>query len=382
MNSKKVTIALLGMYLLPWGIQYLINNFMSVYVAALPFATDKTVGEVLGIAALVTCLSQTVWPYVAGKAKNKSNVLFLSLILMAATSLLFLKPTMTKMFLYISVILFNACFMAHQPLIDTICSEIHYKTKFSFGFFRSFASLGYGIAGFVLVALPHDNPALFFVYTAVLALVSAIFSKMVKSPRVFNGEEDKGKNIFNSAYIKFLIYTLILYIGNSGMSAFFAVYFTSPEGLGGSLGFLSLIMGISAFAEWLIVMFYSKFAEKIKAKYTFFMIAFLGVFRSIVIYLAPTPGIAVITMVFNCMWFGLLWATVTPYIKKIVPAEGNAFAQGLWTVVSSGAGTFIGSYASGIYAEAFGQKSLFLAVAILMGVLALLTPVLIEEKKG
>ncbi len=86
-------------------------------------------------------------------------------------------------------------------------------------------------------------------------------------------------------------------------------------------------------------------------------------------------------MVFNCMWFGMLWSTVTPYIKKIVPAEGNAFAQGLWTVVASGVGTFIGSYISGIFAENFGQKNLFLAIVALMGVLAILTPFLIEEKK-
>ena len=73
MNSKRVTFSLLGMYLLPWGIQYLVNNFMSVYVASFPFSTEKTVGEILGIGALVTCLAQAAWSYIAGKAKNKAK---------------------------------------------------------------------------------------------------------------------------------------------------------------------------------------------------------------------------------------------------------------------------------------------------------------------
>ena len=86
-------------------------------------------------------------------------------------------------------------------------------------------------------------------------------------------------------------------------------------------------------------------------------------------------------MVFSCIWYGLLWASVTPYIKRIVPAEGNALAQGVWTVVSFGAATFVGSYVSGVYAECFGQRSLFLAISILMGILALMTPFLIEKEK-
>lgn len=153
MKSKRITLALIVLYFLPWGIQYLINNFMSVYVASLPFATEKTVGEVIGLGAIITCISQTVWPYFAGKAKNKSNVLCLSLMLLAGISLLFLNGAMTKPVLLVCVVLFYSCFMVHQPLIDTICSEIYQKTDFKFGFFRSFASLGYGIVGVVLMFL-------------------------------------------------------------------------------------------------------------------------------------------------------------------------------------------------------------------------------------
>ena len=228
--------------------------------------------------------------------------------------------------------------------------------------------------------LPNKSPTSIFVYTAVVAAITAVFSKMIRAPRVYNAPEEKNKNIFNSAYIRFLIYAFVLGTGCSSISAFFAVYFTSPEGLGGSIEMFSMIMGLSAFVEWLIVMFYSKISKKISAKYTFFIIAVAGVFRSLVIYLAPVPAVAALSVVFNCIWYGLLWANLAPYIKSIVPAEGNAFAQGIWAVVSHGVGAFVGSYLSGIYADAFGQRNLFLAIAIMMGVLALFTPALIEDK--
>lgn len=380
MKNKKLTFSLLGIYMLPWGIQYLINNFMSVYVASLPFGNEKTIGEILAIGAVVTCISQAIWSYFAGKAKNKANVLCMSLVFLTAISLIFLKSGMNKPLLYISVVLLYSCFMAHQPLVETICTEVHQQTSLSFGFFRSFASLGYAIAGIVLLFLPHKNPSLIFVYSAILAAVSAVFSKMVHAPRVYNAPEEKNKNIFNSAYIKFMIYTFVLGTGCSSITAFFAVYYTSPGGLGGDLGTFSLILGIASFVEWIVVMLYSKISGKIKAKYTFFIIAVAGVFRSLFIYIAPTPEVASLSMVFNCIWYGLLWATLAPYIKRIVPAEGNAFAQGLWAVVAHGAGAFFGSYMSGIYADAFGQRNLFLAIAVMMGVLALLTPVLVDDK--
>lgn len=380
MKSKKITVALLGMYMFSWGIQYLINNFIPVYVSSLPFATEKTVGEVLAIGAIVTCISQIVWPYIAGKAKNKANVFFTSLILLIAFCTLFLNNAMTKPLLFVCVVLLYSVLMVHQPLTDTICTEIHQQTKFSFGFFRSFASLGYALTGFVLVILPHEDPTSVFVYTAVIAAVTAIFSKMIYAPRAYNKPEDKNKNVFNSTYIRFLIYTFVLGVACNSISAFFAVYFTSPEGLGGSIGMFSIIMGAGAFVEWIIVMLYSKVSERINPKFTFFFIAFAGVFRSLVIYLAPTPAVASLSMVFNCIWYGFLWATLAPYIKRIVPAEGNSFAQGLWTMVSHGAGAIVGSYVSGVYAEAFGQRNLFLAIAVMMGVLALFTPVLVEDK--
>ncbi len=302
MNNKRITLTLIVLYLLPWGMQCLINNFMSVYVASLPFATEKTVGEVIGLGAIITCISQTVWPYWAGKSKNKSNVLCLSLVMLTAVSLLFLNGAMTKVILFATVVLFYSCFMVHQPLIDTICSEIHYKTRFSFGFFRSFASLGFGVMGIVLAFLPNDNPKIFFVYIAILAGVSAIFSKLVRAPRVENTQTEKNKNIFNATYIKFLIYTFFLFIGCAGITNFFSVYYTSPEGLGGSLSTLSMLIGAGALVEWLVVLLVAKFAEKVKAKYIFTAIAFSGIFRSLVIYIAPGPGVASLSLVFSCIW--------------------------------------------------------------------------------
>ena len=77
-----------------------------------------------------------------------------------------------------------------------------------------------------------------------------------------------------------------------------------------------------------------------------------------------------------------LWAAVTPYVKSIVPPDGNAFAQGVWNVAASGLGSFLGSFVGGRLAEAFGLRTLFLIVTFVLLALALLTPLLIKKKES
>ncbi len=376
--KTKTSVALVALYLLPWGIQCLVNNFMPVYVASLPFATERTVGEVVGLGAVITALSQLAWAFFAGKSRNKSNVLALSLLFLGASSLLFLSEDMTRARLFLFVILFYSAYMAHQPLIDTIASENYHKTGRSFGFFRSFASLGYAVMGLVFTLLPNENPKIFFLYCAVLAILSLVFSKTVSAKEEVKKEKSSGR-VFTTRFVLFLVYTFLLFVCSSSISAFFSVYFTGEEYLGGSVGIFSLLVSVSAVAEWLLVILFARWIPKMRSKWVFTLIPLSGIFRAFFIYIAKTPLVASLSFIFCAVWFGILWAAVTPYVKKSVDSGANAMGQGLFTVVSSGAGGFFGSFVSGIFAEAFGLQALFLALTLVLLALTLCTPLLIKE---
>ena len=151
--QKRISFALIGLYLFPWGMQVLVDNFISVYTGSLPFATEKTVGEVGAIGAIVTMLAQLIWTRAAGRTKDKSNALTLSFVLVAVFASMFLIFDVTKPLLFLFVTLFYSCYMTHQPLIDTIASDNYGKTGRPFGWFRSFASFGYAAMGFLFTFL-------------------------------------------------------------------------------------------------------------------------------------------------------------------------------------------------------------------------------------
>ncbi len=377
--SKKLTPILIGLFLFPWGIQCLVDNFLPIYVASLPFSTEKTIGEISAIGAIVTMISQLVWTSFAGKARDKSRVLALSLILLTVFALLFLLP-MTKALLILLTVLFYSCYMTHQPLIDTIAAEKHSETARSFGWFRSFASLGYAVFGLFYTFLPSEPPSLFFIYVAVLATLAAVLSLQIKAPSIA-AKESSGPSgpYMNPDFIRFLIYSFLLFLCSRMVVAFFSVYYSTDMGLGGSVSVFSLLISIATIVEWLLMLVLGKKIVRTDARWIFLLTALMGVFKALVIFTVRHTLLMFVIILFHAGFFALLWASSTPYIRRIVPANGLTAAQGVWTVVTSGIAPFVGSYIGGLFAEHFGLRMLFLLTAALFLLLALLTLLLIKK---
>ena len=149
-----------------------------------------------------------------------------------------------------------------------------------------------------------------------------------------------------------MIYTFVLFFIGSALGAYVPVYYTDAAYLGGSLESFNVLVSVSAISEWILVMVFAAFVPKFSSKLVFALVPFFGIFRALPVYLAETPALAATTFIFNALWFGVLWAAATPYIKALVSKDGNVFAQGVWNFVAMGAGTLAGSFVCGILAEA------------------------------
>ena len=263
MQNKKTTAILAALFLLPWGMQCLVNNFLPIYVAALPFATEKTVGLVTGLGSAITVGSQMIWAAIADRSGRKSRVLCLSLLIVAMCAVLFLViPVKSVAVLLILTVLFYSSYMTHQPLIDTIGAEQYTKTKHTFSWFRSFASLGYGAMELLFVLLPHDSESIIFLYIAILAFASAGISLLLsdsKGSSVSNEQTRSAEKLtFSAPFVKYLVFTFFLFLCNSAITTFFPVFFTAENGLNGNIGLFSLIAGAGTFLEWGIMLLFSK----------------------------------------------------------------------------------------------------------------------------
>lgn len=380
--QKRLTYTLILLYALPWGLQCLVNNFMSVYVASLPFSTEQTVGNVMAFGSAITMLSQLVWARIAYHSKNRFSVLTVSLLLIVVFSLPFLYMKMNLILLYVAIFLFYFCFMVHQPLIDSIASENTDKLVYSFGAVRSFSSFGFAVAGLILGVVGFKSSRDIFYYVIIIAAISAIISMTAPKERTLKKSEKTRFNfakLFNRRFVCFLIYTFLLYMTSAINVVFFPVYYSDV--LNGNLGLLSIIISIEAFLEWGIMMIFGKKISQVHPRKIFMVIALAAAFRCFAVCFTENPYLVLLTFVGSVVWFGLQWASVAPYICQIVPNDSNVTAQSLWTLASSGIGTTAGSLLGGIIAELLSIRSLFLIGTVLMLALAALSPVLFPKVK-
>ncbi len=84
-KSKNITPVLVILYLLPWGIQCLVNTFMPIYVASLPYGDATCVSQVIAVGAVITVILQLIWSKWVDHSKNKSDILCLSLVLLGGS---------------------------------------------------------------------------------------------------------------------------------------------------------------------------------------------------------------------------------------------------------------------------------------------------------
>ncbi|MBR2339852.1 MAG: MFS transporter [Clostridia bacterium] len=379
--KKRISAALIMLYLFPWGIQFMVSNFLPVYVASLPFANEETVGTVTAIGAVVTVFAQFIWTKIADKVKRKNNVLSLTLLMLAGFSALFFIKGINLVMLYVFVVFFYSCYMVHMPLIDTINAENTAITGHSFSHFRSFASFGYAVMGILFAFIPKDGANSIFSYIIILAFASVVASSLVGSDSQPKPKQEKNsKGVMNKAFVLYLIFTVILYISSSMINTFFPVYYSSAEGIGGSVEMYGVIITVGTFIEWGVMILFGKIKKEINYKYVFMIIVVSVILKSGIIYLFDNKYLVMLTVIFHGIWNGLLWSVSTPYMKKIVPEGTLTSASGMWSIAAYGAGTFTGSFLGGQLATALGIRTIFLIICFMMAILTVLCPFLFPKE--
>ena len=341
-------------------------------------------GLTAALGSVVTMVSQLLWTRIADKAAGKGRVLALNLLLLAGSAGLFFLGNITLPILLLITVLFYSFFMVHQPLIDTIAAEACKSGGKSFAWFRSFASLCYGVMGIFFTVSPGKHPNSFFWYVILLALLSsgiALFSPKTAVPPKTETQHTGISGVLNRTFVLFLVYTFLSFLSSAILTTFFPVYYTDAEAIGGTQEFFSLLITVGTLLEWLVMLLFDRTFGKLRVKTVFLLLAIFGAMRSVLIWLISDEYLVSSTVLFHGLWYGLFWCVSTPYMVKIMPPQHFATAQGIWTVVAFGISPFIGSLVGGKLAVVLGLRELFLLLTVMMVGLAVITPLLFPNEK-
>lgn len=375
-----MTAAAMAYYLVQFGTQYIGYNYLPVYIEALPFATNSTVGLVTAVGAATTVLAQPVWGSLADHAKTKNRILLSAIVLQALTGLLFFSDIPNLWLLLLCTVLFYIPFLAPQVLIDTIAVENLGRLKVRFGTLRCFGSGGAALMAFIFGFVSDMTNVKAFALFSLFAAGSIL--PMLFLPRTEGHARTSGRRVSpavllkNGRFMLFLFYGFSLFLCGTMILTFMPIFFITEKGLNAGVDVYSIFFGFTILLEALLMFFGSRVVAKMNPYVVFLIPLAAGILRAFLPVLAGTWQDMLLYPLFHALWFAPMWAKVPTYIQAVVPPEMRATGQSVWTIVTCGIAPVIGSLAAGWLSDWIEIRYMFLVVTVMLAFFTVLFAVL------
>lgn len=383
--SKRKTGAIFCvLFFLIGAAQYFGTSYVPLFIHTFEFVDEMTVGVILAVNYVVAAAGQFFWGNLADQSRTKNQVLRIVLMgTFAATWLLILPVHRSLSTLLPCVIILNLFMLVPLTIFDTIVVENNSLCRLPFGTMRSFSSAGSALASFSLFAIGvftsvTVRPQTGLAVMAVSALL-ALFP-LRKVPKTYG--HAYGHGIHRAEQLRVLMknrrFCLLLFFGLFNFTctgcyvSYFSIFFTSADGLGGTLDQLNLYGFLCIAMEAALVVICSRIFRKKNIYWVFTWVSVMGACRALVPFLAPNPYFVMLGGIFQGLTFGPLWGRVAPHIGSIVEDEVRATGQAVWSIVMQGIGPAVGSLLGGAAASALGLRGVFGIVACMHLLTALL----------
>ncbi|MDR3085929.1 MAG: MFS transporter, partial [Christensenellaceae bacterium] len=278
-GQNHITLAMVFLYFIVWGSQFLSSNFLPIYISSLPFATSATVGLATALGSLITAVMQPVWGIIADHAKTKNSILRLALLGVSATIWLFILPQHTSLLtLLLSIAALYLFLLAPQSLTDTIVVENMPRVRLRFGAIKCFSSGGAACMAIIVSCIRDiDTKTAFMLMSgvALLALVPLFFMPPTKGHA--HGDEASKKVglrevLQNKRLLLLLSFGVCHFTSVSCLNTFLGVYYATSAGLNAGIGMYSLLSAISITLEATLMLVGAKFFNRLNV-YTVFLLA-------------------------------------------------------------------------------------------------------------
>ena len=366
-NRQAVCLSMFSLYMLIWGSQYIVYNYLPIYIDSLPFATNTTTGFAVALGSAVIMVSQPFWGAMADRAKTKNMVLGIGLLCSAGFIFLFLIEQQSTAMLFLCVAAFYFFFLAPQTVVDTISLENLDALGVPYSRFRAGGSCGSALTALCLSFFPGISSSTVFLVFALMLLLSLLpFALAPKTAgHQYKADQTAGDTapvkkasfidlLKNKKLMLIISFVFLGFISNSFMTTFFPVYYATERGLNAGTGMLSTFMFIAIIIEAVLMLFSHRTFDHFHV-YTVLLMAPAGaILRCICLYFIDNPYLLLPTTFLQMLCYAPYFVAVVPLINRIVPDELKASGQSLWAIAAFGLSPVFGNIAGGAISDLLG----------------------------
>ncbi|MGM8212092.1 MFS transporter [Virgibacillus sp. W0430] len=336
----------------------IIISFLPLYLK-FKGLTGTEIGWVLAIGPLASIFSQPFWGYMSDKYKTIKRMLFICVIGLLISSIIFF-----KMNGFIAILCVGAIFYFFSSpvgaLSDSLAQRRAFDLRVSFGTIRTWGSIGFAfsslVVGWVLTSIGIEHmiwPYLIF-GIAILFIVVRLTDVETDSDPI--QLKDVSQLVKNKPFILFLLFMMLITISHRANDSFIGLYITQ---LGGAEGLVGIAWFVGVASEAAV---FATAGFWFRKYHPFVFIVLAGVLYTLRWFLyaaVDAPFYIILLQVTHGLTFGIFYVASFDYITRITPKLLQSTGHLVYYSVFFGISGIIGSLIGGALIDSFGGSTLY-----------------------
>jgi PPP family 3-phenylpropionic acid transporter len=356
--------------LLPW-------NVLQLTEAGLEPAS---IGLVLGVAAFASLVAYPVWGLVADLLLDRDRTLMVTGLLAALAGLGMIaaadRPELLAAFIVAAIV----ATAPWAPVSDALALAVLGTHPRAYGRLRVFTSAGWigaSLSGGVLYAWGGPQPVRTLFVLASLAVPVVLAARRSRQSILRRGRPAGTERIGRAALRAavraspvFLPFLGVLFVSSLATNAAYSFISLRILDEGGGPLLIGLASAVPALVEMPVFGVIGLLAARFGLRALFVAGCLLSAAQSVVVALAPQPGVIALVRLADGAGFALRYSSIVLITGAALPERLRATGQSLAWLVVGGIAPIVSGPAAGLVYGGFGGAALFVGCALLLTIAA------------
>lgn len=366
LNGKELThsrILYFGYYLAIGGFLPYIN----LYYERMGLSGIQ-IGTLAALSVLVASLAALLWGGVADMYNWHNRILRISLIVCPIFVFALSKASSYTVLISI-VVLYNLFNSPIIPILDSSAIETAKKHRNTYGKLRVWGTIGWTVSTLLVGTLVENfnirwlfySYIIFILFTFLLSFRQSMHVPHLRSPVI------QGLNrLLRPYFFIFLLSLFLIALTSGAFHSFFSIYL---DGIDTSEGLIGLAWALASLSEIPVMLRSGDIIQKIKAS-GLLKISFLTyAVRWLLLSFISNPLWALLTQLLHGLSFAAFLVGGVMYMNKLAPEGLNTTAQSIFSSVSFGLASIVGSMLGGYFYDTWGMPAMFrfLSLVVVIG---------------
>lgn len=322
------------------------------------------IGTLSALTVLVGSLAALILGGIADMYNWHNRILRFAFLLCTLSVLILAQAS--SFYSLIAIVIFYAIF--NSPIIPILDSSALVSVKSngtSYGKLRLWGTIGWAISTLLVGMLIDNFDILWLFYSYIAFMLFTFLLSLIQRTRISHLKTSFAPGLHRLVRAYFFIFLLAIFLVSMTSSAFHSFFSIYLDGIGADERFIGIAWMIAAVSEIPIMLGSGYMIQRFSAG-GLLKISFIAyALRWLLLSFITVPQWVIVVQLLHGLSFAAFLVGGVTYINQLVPASLITTGQAIFTSVSFGLASIIGSLVAGYFFDTWGLTALFRVLSII-----------------